>query len=52
MARRSCVTLLLESGVPATTIMKLTGHKNIKTLMKYENTSQEALNNALVGVFD
>ena len=33
MARRTCVTILL----------KLTAHSDIKTLIKYENTSDEAL---------
>lgn len=42
-ARRSCVTILLERGIPATTVMKLTGHSDIRTLMKYESTSDEAL---------
>jgi len=47
MGRRTFVTILLQKGVPATTIMKLTGHKDLKTLMKYENTSQDALVEAL-----
>jgi integrase len=47
MARRSCVTILLQRGVPATTVMKLTGHKDLKTLMRYENTSEGALAEAL-----
>lgn len=42
-ARRSCVTILLERGIPATTVMKLTAHSDIRTLMKYESTSDEAL---------
>jgi site-specific recombinase XerD len=46
-ARRSFVTLLLEKGVPPTTIMKITGHTDLKTLMKYESTSDEAVMNAL-----
>jgi len=47
MARRTCVTILLENGIPATTIMKLTGHTDIRVLLKYENTSQNALISAL-----
>jgi len=50
MARRSCVTILLQKGMPPTTIMKLTGHKDLKTLMKYENTSEEALVEALENI--
>jgi integrase len=34
IARRTCITWLLEKNVPPTTIMKLTGHKDIKTLMR------------------
>jgi len=49
MARRSCVTILLQKGVPATTIMKLTGHKDLKTLMRYENTGDDAVIAALEG---
>jgi site-specific recombinase XerD len=47
MARRTCVTLLLQKGMPPTTVMKLTGHTDLKTLMKYENTCEDALVNAL-----
>lgn len=46
-ARRSFVTLLLEKGVPPTTIMKITGHTDLKTLMKYESTSDDAVVDAL-----
>jgi len=46
-ARRSCITILLQKGVPVTTIMKLTGHTDVKTLMKYENTGDDALEDAL-----
>lgn len=47
MARRTCITLLLEKGVPATTVMKLSGHTDIRTMMKYENTSSNALKKSL-----
>jgi integrase len=47
MARRTCVTLLLEAGIAPTTIMKLTGHSDLKTLLKYENTSIDSLKSAL-----
>jgi integrase len=49
-ARRTTVTYLLEQGVPPTTIMKMTGHSDLKTLQKYENTSVEALAKALEGL--
>ncbi|MBX2841005.1 MAG: site-specific integrase [Flammeovirgaceae bacterium] len=48
MARRTAVTILLQKGVPPTTVMKLTGHADLRTLMKYENTSQDALEEALM----
>jgi len=48
MARRSGITILLEKGIPPTTVMKLSGHTDVKTLMRYENTSQEALVEALM----
>jgi site-specific recombinase XerD len=47
MARRTCVTHLLEYGVPPTTVMKLTDHHDLKTILKYENTSLKALKSAL-----
>jgi len=47
MARRFFVTILFQKGVPVTTIMKITGHKDLKTLMRYENTSEDALIEAL-----
>jgi site-specific recombinase XerD len=47
MARRTCVTHLLEDGVPPTTVMKLTDHQDLKTILKYENTSLKALKIAL-----
>lgn len=50
MCRRSCVTILLERGVPPTTIMKLTGHTDLRTLLKYENVGEDALVRALEGV--
>jgi site-specific recombinase XerD len=51
MARRTCVTILLEKGVPPTTVKRLTGHKDLKTLMKYENTGKDALAEALKDIF-
>jgi len=42
-ARRSRITHLLEDGASITTLMHLTGHNDVKTLMRYENTNQEAV---------
>jgi len=47
MARRTAVTILLQRGMPPTTIMKLTGHSELATLMKYERTGADALSQAL-----
>lgn len=49
-ARRTCVSLLLEKGVPPTVVMKLTGHSSIQTMMRYERTTNEALINSLLAV--
>lgn len=46
-ARRTFVTELLQRGVPATTIMKITNHSDLKTIMKYEATSDDAVIKAL-----
>ncbi len=43
MARRTCVTILLERGVPPTTVQALTKHSDFNTLMRYVNTKEDAL---------
>lgn len=43
MARRTFVTLLLEKNIAITTIRKITGHRDVQTLMRYENTGDEAV---------
>ncbi len=40
-ARRTGITLLIKKGVPMSMIMKISGHKNIETLMKYVRLIQE-----------
>lgn len=52
LARRTCITWMLEGGVPPTTIMQLTGHRDIKTLMKYNHTGEDALKVALKGFYN
>ncbi len=49
-ARRTAVSLLLAKGVPPTVVMKLTGHSDIKTMMKYERTTTELLEQALLKI--
>ncbi len=50
MGRRTCVTLLLEKGVAVTTLMKITGHSDLRTLLKYENTNDAAVTDALLKI--
>ncbi|WP_317166124.1 tyrosine-type recombinase/integrase [Sphingobacterium sp. SGL-16] len=45
--RRSMVTNLLSRNVPITLIQKLTGHSDIRTLMKYESAGTDSLIEAL-----
>jgi integrase len=47
--RRTAITFLIQR-IPIPLLMKLTGHSDIKTLMKYENLSQAELFNALQGL--
>ncbi|MEN7549328.1 site-specific integrase [Rapidithrix thailandica] len=39
MARRTFVSILINKGVPFTKIQKFTGHSDLTTLLKYEQTS-------------
>ena len=47
MGRRTFVSILINNGVPAPIIMKITGHSSIKTLMKYVDTNNDDVINAL-----
>jgi integrase len=49
-ARRTCVTLLLSKGIAPNIIMKLTGHTDIATLMKYINIYNQDLKSAFLGI--
>jgi integrase len=49
-ARRTCVSILLEKGVPPTVVMKLTGHSSIQTMMRYERTTNDALVSYLLSI--
>ncbi len=42
-ARRTGITLLIEKGTPLPIIMKLTGHSDVKTLLRYDGTTIESL---------
>ncbi len=46
MARRTFVTLSLEKGVPLTIVQKITQHADLRTLIKYEAHSTDALFNS------
>jgi integrase len=43
MARRTFVTIMLEKGVPITVVQKITQHADIRTLLKYEGHTENAL---------
>ncbi len=47
MARRTFVTVLLNKGVPPVLIMKFTGHKDLRVLMRYEHSEKNAAFEAL-----
>lgn len=49
-ARRTSVSLLLAKGMPPTVVMKLTGHSDIKTMMKYERTTTDHLEKSLLKI--
>ena len=50
MARRTAVSTLLQLGVAPTTVMKLTGHTDLRTMLKYEDTSTDELEAALANI--
>ena len=49
-ARRTFITLALEKGIRAEVVMKMTGHRNYKTFMKYvkitDKTMEQEMNKA------
>jgi integrase len=45
-ARRTCITRLLEGGMPPTTVMLLTGHSDIRTMWKYVGRNMDTLRTA------
>lgn len=48
-ARHSAITALLNNyKVPATIVRRISGHRNLKTLLKYENATTEDLRRALI----
>lgn len=47
-ARRTFVTLSLEGGMSHKEIMEITGHKNIKTMLKYQNVTKKAAKVAML----
>lgn len=46
MGRRTLVTILANRGVPLTTIQEITGHDEIKTLMKYKRKDPDLIREA------
>lgn len=45
-ARRTCITHLLDDGMPPTTVMLLTGHSDLRTMMKYVGRNMDTLRRA------
>jgi integrase len=43
MGRRTMVTILADRGVPLTSIQEITGHEDIKTLMKYKRSDPDQI---------
>ena len=44
-ARRTFITLALERGTRPEIVMRITGHKDIKTMMKYVRLTDKAAHN-------
>jgi len=51
-ARRSFITIMLNSGVPAKAIMKITGHKSINNFQLYYKPTNENLSNFMRMTWD
>ncbi|MDO1451028.1 site-specific integrase [Rhodocytophaga aerolata] len=47
-ARRTFVTLSLEKGMRPEEVMRITGHKNIKTLMKYVKITNQVVKTSML----
>ena len=50
-ARRSFITIMLNSGVPDKAIMKITGHKSINNFQVYYRPSNEVLSDFMNNVW-
>lgn len=49
--RRTFITFMLSKGLPHQAVMKLSGHKDIKSFQKYVNFSQDILSTAVVNMW-
>jgi integrase len=45
--RKTFVTLSLEKGIPAETVMKITGHSDYKSFQRYVNVSEQRKKNEM-----
>jgi integrase len=52
MGRRTLVTLLANKGVALTTIQEITGHEDIKTLIKYKKQEPDLIREAFEKVVE
>jgi integrase len=51
-ARRTFITLALKQGMPQVTLIKITGHKDLRTMQKYVEITEEDTYNAMMKIFD
>ncbi len=51
-ARRTFITILLRAGHPQELVMKLSGHKDIRSFMKYVKMTEEDAADAVLQAFD
>ncbi len=50
-ARRTFITILLRAGHPQELVMKLSGHRDVRSFMKYVKMTKEDASRALASVF-
>ncbi|MGV3504666.1 MAG: site-specific integrase [Adhaeribacter sp.] len=51
MARRTFITIALKKGMPQVTLRKMTGHKDLRTMAKYVEISEEDTQKEMMRIF-
>ncbi|GEO04499.1 integrase [Adhaeribacter aerolatus] len=51
MARRTFITIALKKGMPQVTLRKITGHKDLRTMLKYVEIAAEDTHNEMMRIF-